>query len=180
MAVRAPARAARGQRGVRRGRAAFVGDADHEAAAHRVERQLERLDAGERRGRQAGGPKRVAQDLDAGERRVLRGAAAGDQDRLAGGSRLGDGSGERAAGPDGAARDVSRRLARPGSASIISVMWYGGPGRSEGMSVLAHGSGGPGRGASGSKATSLMAASIRAPADGRHDGSPRDTAPCAG
>ena len=85
-----------------------------------------------------------------------------------------------AAGPDGAARDVSRRLATPGSASIISVMWYGGPGRSEGIPVLAHGSGGPGSGASGSKATSLMAASIRAPGDGADDDSPTDTAPCPG
>ena len=174
-------RAARSKRGVRRGRAAFVGDADHEAAAHRVERQLERLDAGERRGGQAGGPQRVAQDLDAGERPVLRRAAAGDQDRLAGRSRLARSApASPPAGPEGAASDVSRRLATPGSASIISVMWYGGPGRSEGIPVLAHGSGGPGSGASGSKARSLMAASIRAPGDGADDDSATDTAPCPG
>ena len=107
--------AARGQCGVRRGRAAFVGHADHEAAAHRVERQLERLDAGERRGRQAGGPKRVAQDLDAGERRVLRRAAAGDQDRPAGGSRLGDGSGEHGRRA-GLGRQRRQQAPRPGRA----------------------------------------------------------------
>ena len=85
-----------------------------------------------------------------------------------------------AAGPDWAASDASRRPATPGSASIISVMWYGGPERSEGMAVLAHGSGGPGRGAPGSNATSLMTASIGAPVDAERDGAPGDTAPCQG
>ena len=48
------------------------------------------------------------------------------------------------------------RRARPGSASIISVMWYGGPERGLGVPVKAHGSGGPGRGAVGSKAASVL------------------------
>ena len=38
-----------------------------------------------------------------------------------------------------------------GSAEIISVMWYGAASRRVGMSVLAHGSGGPGMGSAGSK-----------------------------
>ncbi len=58
----------------------------------------------------------------------------------------------RAAPPSGAACRDTIRSARDGSAAIISVMWNGGPSRLDGVSVDAHGSGGPGRGAVGSKA----------------------------
>ncbi len=49
------------------------------------------------------------------------------------------------------------RSATDGSASIISVMWNGGPVRALGRSVEAHGSGAPGNGAVGSKAVVSIA-----------------------
>ena len=48
------------------------------------------------------------------------------------------------------------RRATAGSAAIMSVMWYGGPERRTGVSVEAQGSGGPGRGALGSKPASVV------------------------
>ena len=104
--------------------AALVRDADDEAVAGRVERQLERL-RGDRSGtRQAGGAGRLAQDLDRAERGVLGGAAAGHDDRLAG-SCGGGGSPSRGPPPGSAAPAWRARIRRAtaGSAAIMSVMW---------------------------------------------------------
>ncbi len=68
----------------------------------------------------------------------------------------------RAAEPS-AARRARQRSAKAGSARIISVMNHGGPPRSTGCSAQCHGSGGPGRGRSGSNPEtggSLMAPMI--------------------
>src|SRR5450759_2188395 len=57
----------------------------------------------------------------------------------------------RAAAPLAGARRCRMRAASAGSASIISVRWYGGSARRDGMSVPAHGSGAPASGCSGSR-----------------------------
>jgi hypothetical protein len=44
----------------------------------------------------------------------------------------------------------------------MSVMWYGGPLRALGAPVDAHGSGGPGRGAFGSKGSVVIDSSVSA------------------
>ena len=59
-------------------------------------------------------------------------------------------SARRAAGLAGSASRPSSRSAKAGSAAIISVMRYGGPGRDSGVEVARQGSGGPGRGRSAS------------------------------
>ena len=63
-----------------------------------------------------------------------------------------------AAAPAGSARRTMSRSAMAGSAAIMSVMWYGGPSRQLGWELEAHGSGGPGSGASGSKVGAVMSA----------------------
>ena len=71
--------------------------------------------------------------------------------------RLGDGRGEGGrVRPVAGMRGEDPAPATAGSAAIMSVMWYGGPDRRLGVSVDAHGSGGPGSGAVGSKAASAV------------------------
>ena len=58
---------------------------------------------------------------------------------------------------------ATSRSASAGSAAIDSVIRYGGPSRSAGISVLAHGSGGPGSSRSGSNdGSSAIRASMAA------------------
>ena len=89
----------------------FVGHADHEPAARRVEGELERLRRHHGAGAAAhpGRPDRLAEDLDGRLGRVLAGAAAGDDDRRAGARRLPDGSRE----PPGAALGIREAVQDP-------------------------------------------------------------------
>ena len=78
---------------------------------------------------------RLAQDLGDAERRVLRRAAAGDDDRLAGARPSRRMAAASSAAPLPAASWRARiRAASAGSASIMSVMWNGGPARAARLS----------------------------------------------
>ena len=142
------------ERRVRRRRPALVRDADHEAARRRIERQLERL------GRDrfvARDRRRRAPRSRTASRRMSATPSAACSDvpqpvttiGAPGSDRPPDRAAPARPPPLPTASCRSRmRAARAGSASIMSVMWNGGPARRSAWRSMPTGRARPGRGAS--------------------------------
>ena len=102
---------------------------------------------------------------------MLGRAATGDEDRLAAMAALRIARARSAAGLEIDAWRSMMRTASAGSASIMWVMWNGGPSVALGAGVEAHGSGGPGSAAAGSYVKAVMDPEDRSSADVRGAGS---------